>query len=238
MTDYHGFQVREFECGGRKAKLVIPDKPVGGKWIWRTEFFGAFDTVDAEMVRRGYYLAYIEMHDMYGAPAAIDIMAEFSNTLETDCGLNTKPALFGFSRGGLYACQYAYMYPEHVSALYLDAPVLDIRSWPCGLWKSRGNEKNRIECLEMYGITEDEIASFASSPVDRAENLAHAKVPVIIVAGDADRSVPIDENTYPFLERFRKAGGEAELIVKPGCDHHPHSLEDPAPVCDWLEKHM
>ena len=29
-------------------------------------------------------------------------------------------------------------------------------------------------------------------------------------------------------------GGNVELIIKPGCDHHPHSLEDPQPVVDFI----
>ena len=29
-------------------------------------------------------------------------------------------------------------------------------------------------------------------------------------------------------------GGKIEVIVKPGVDHHPHSLKDPKPIVDFL----
>ena len=32
-------------------------------------------------------------------------------------------------------------------------------------------------------------------------------------------------------------GGEVEMIHKPGVGHHPHSLENPAPIVAFLEKH-
>jgi acyl-coA thioesterase I-like protein len=31
--------------------------------------------------------------------------------------------------------------------------------------------------------------------------------------------------------------GEVEMIHKPGVGHHPHSLENPAPIVAFLEKH-
>ena len=35
-------------------------------------------------------------------------------------------------------------------------------------------------------------------------------------------------------KRYLALGGNVELIIKPGCDHHPHSLEDPQPVVDFI----
>ena len=31
--------------------------------------------------------------------------------------------------------------------------------------------------------------------------------------------------------------GDITLIGKPGCDHHPHGLSDPALVVDFILKH-
>lgn len=33
-----------------------------------------------------------------------------------------------------------------------------------------------------------------------------------------------------------KAGGTIRVIRKPGADHHPHSLKDPAPIVDFVLK--
>ena len=59
-------------------------------------------------------------------------------------------------------------------------------------------------------------------------------MPIISVCGDNDRSVPIEENMMVIRIRYLALGGNVELIIKPGCDHHPHSLEDPQPVVDFI----
>ena len=88
--------------------------------------------------------------------------------------------------------------------------------------------------MACYGLTEETAKTFDRNPLDRAEELARTGIPVIIVAGGADRVVPYDENGEPFAKRFRAAGGTIETIVKPDCDHHPHSVEDPTPVAEFL----
>lgn len=35
-------------------------------------------------------------------------------------------------------------------------------------------------------------------------------------------------------ERYRALGGNVEIILKPGCDHHPHSLDNAEPVVDFI----
>jgi len=46
--------------------------------------------------------------------------------------------------------------------------------------------------------------------------------------------VPYCENGV-FLQRaYEKAGLNLEVYIKPGCDHHPHGLEDPTPVVEFI----
>ena len=54
--------------------------------------------------------------------------------------------------------------------------------------------------------------------------------------GEADKTVPFAENTAILEQRYRQAGGTIEVILKPGVDHHPHSLKDPAPIVEFLMK--
>ena len=42
------------------------------------------------------------------------------------------------------------------------------------------------------------------------------------------------QNTGILAERYKKAGGNISVILKPGGDHHPHSLKDPQPIVDFL----
>ena len=236
-STWRGFRREDFEFEGHECILVHPENPrPGHPWVWRAEFFDAFAQADEAMVRAGYYLAYIRLSDRYGCPSAVHDMESFRKMLAEERGLGGRPHIFGFSRGGLYAVNYALAYPEHTGRLYLDAPVLDIRSWPGGLGKARRSEGCWRECLACYDLTEETAKTFDRNPLDRAEELARKGVPVVLVAGGEDKTVPYDENGLPFAARFRRAGGEIRVIVKPSCDHHPHSLEDPTPVTAFLMK--
>ncbi len=232
---WRGFRREDFEFEGHKCILVHPDAPrPGNPWVWRAEFFDAFAQVDEAMARAGYHIAYVCLSNRYGCPSAVEDMESFRAMLTEKYGLSEKPLIFGFSRGALYAVNYALTYPMHTGRLYLDAPVMDIRSWPGGKGKGTGSEGCWRECLAVYGLTEETAASFDRNPLDRAAELAALDIPVVLVAGGADKTVPYDENGEPFAARFRRAGGRIRVIVKPGCDHHPHSLEDPAPVAAFL----
>ena len=65
--------------------------------------------------------------------------------------------------------------------------------------------------------------------------LAEAGIPILIVTGDSDRVVPHEENTLIAEQRYRVLGGKIQVILKPGVDHHPHSLEDPTPIVEFLK---
>jgi pimeloyl-ACP methyl ester carboxylesterase len=234
-TQWNGYDQLTFTFENRAALLVQPKKPAEGKpWIWRAEFFGHEPQADLDLLAAGWHVAYFKVSDMYGAPAAVEAMAKFHGHLVTEYALSHRAVLEGFSRGGLYAVNYAAAHPDHTAALYLDAPVLDIRSWPGGKGKGSGNAKCWTECLSQYGLTEDTARDFRGNPLDHAAALAKSGIPVISVCGDADEAVPLEENTKIFEERYRAAGGKIEVILKPGGKHHPHSLKDPKPIVDFL----
>ena len=235
MANWRGFERIDFEFNGHECILVCPDVSAEGRpWVWRAEFFGAFAQADEAMLRAGWHVAYVKLSDQYGCGEAVREMEAFRAYLTAAYQLCEKAAIFGFSRGGLYAVNYALAYPEGVDALYLDAPVLDVRSWPAGWGEGIGGRREWEQCKACYGLTEETARAFKGNPLDRAEELARLNIPVLIVAGDADDVVPLSENSLPFVERLREAGASVGLIVKQGCGHHPHSLEDVAPIVNFL----
>lgn len=240
ISAWNGFAKKTFAVGGRESFIVCPaDAAPGHPWVWRAEFFGAFDAADRALLERGWHLAYHCVSDMYGCPQAVESMHAFCQVIGKDFGLSPWPVLFGFSRGGLYACNYATAHPEGVAALYLDAPVLDIRSWPGPMGASTTRDDALWqECLRWYGLDAQSAPSFAGNPLDRTEALAQAGIPVLLVVGLADEAVPYAENGAPFARRFREAGGEILVLEKEGCGHHPHSLENPAPIVEWIQAHQ
>jgi pimeloyl-ACP methyl ester carboxylesterase len=179
-------------------------------------------------------VAYVDVQNMYGAPTAMKIMDQFYNTLVRDYGLSPKTVLEGFSRGGLFSFNWAALHPERVAAMYVDAPVCDVASWPGGKGKGKGSPEDWRRLLDAYGVTEQEALSGKLSPVNRLAPLAEARIPVLAVVGDADDVVPVEENMAVVERKYRAMGGSIRVIHKPGMGHHPHSLPDPAPIVDFI----
>ncbi len=233
QSQWNGYTRVDFTVAGRPALLVFPAQAAPGKpWIWRTEFFGHEPQADLALLARGWHVAYLEAKNLYGAPRAISLFGQFYAHVVVRFGLAPRVVLEGFSRGGLYAINFALAHPTRVAALYLDAPVLDIRSWP---GRDR-QSKEWKECLEAYDLSEAAVEKFRG-PLDRLGTLAKAGVPILAVCGDADQVVPYAENTAILEKRYREAGGRIEVILKPGGDHHPHSLKDPTPIVEFLAQH-
>lgn len=238
QAEWQGYKRQDFAINGRACLLVAPKEPTAGKpWIWRTEFFGHEPQADVALLGKGWHVAYMNVSNMYGAPVALDHMDQFYEHLRSTYGLAPKTVLEGFSRGGLYAFNWAARHPDRVASIYGDAPVCDFKVWPAGKGASPQRAKEWAECLKMYGLTEEDAMAYQLNPVDNLAPLAAAKIPILIVCGDADEAVSFEGNAKLVETRYRELGGEIELIVKPGGKHHPHSLKDPTSIVDFVLKH-
>jgi pimeloyl-ACP methyl ester carboxylesterase len=123
---WNGYARRDFDVDGRACILIEPHAPAAGKpWIWRTEFFGVEPQADLELLARGFHLAYMNVQNMYGAPVALDHMDRFYDYVVQQLKLSPKVTLEGFSRGGLFAFNWAARHPDRVACIYVDAPVCD-----------------------------------------------------------------------------------------------------------------
>lgn len=235
IGEYHGYERRDFWFSGHMATVIFAKAPTPqNRWIWRAEFLGSFDTVDLAMLAKGYHLVYYSLSNQYGSPQAVERMKEFYDFAVRELHFADQTILFGFSRGGLYSVNFALAHPKAVCALYLDAPVLDLKSWPCHLNLHPPLCHETAECLQIYGLTLKTLPDFRQNPIDRVDELLTAGIPVAVVAGDADPSVPHLENCQRLIDAYERAGGKYLYILKPGCAHHPHSLEDPTPVVEFL----
>ncbi len=235
QSEFKGYKRYDFYVNGREGVLICPENPVlENKWIWRTEFLGAFDQADMAMVEKGWHLAYYRISDMYGSPSAVELMRDFQSYLENEYNLYEKAVLFGFSRGGLYAFNYASQYPEKVAKLYLDAPVMDIRSWPGGLFGADRYHKEWQGCLDEYNLDEKSAKAYEVLSHAKINRLIKANIPILVVAGDVDAVVPYEENAKILVEKYKELGGRVEVIIKPGIGHHPHSLDDVLPIIEFV----
>jgi pimeloyl-ACP methyl ester carboxylesterase len=237
-SSWEGFACYEGSVDGRACKVVVPAGEVPGrKWAWRAEFFGIFANVDLALVRLGYYLVYMDVVDHYGCPKAVGHWDAMYRFVTRELRLAKKPVLIGLSRGGLMVYNWAARNPRRVACIYADAPVCDILSWPGGKGVGTGNPTDWPKCLAVYGLTESSVLAFRGNPIDHLQPLAARHIPLIHVCGTADTGVPMAENTDVLAACYRELGGEITVIAKEGCGHHPHSLEDPQPIVDFILRH-
>ena len=234
---FHGFAQFEFQVQDARCRVVTPKNAAPGKpWIWRARFWGHQPQLDIALLKRGWHVAYCEVGNLFGNPKAVARWDQFYRHLTTQHNFNKRPVLEGMSRGGLIIYNWAKANPTKVLCIYGDAPVCDIKSWPGGKGKGKGHARTWRACLAAYKLNEKQAVTFRGNPIDGLEPLAKAGVPLIHVVGDADKVVPVAENTAIIEERYKKLGGHIKVIHKPGVGHHPHSLKDPAPLLEFIEQ--
>lgn len=234
---WNGFERLDFEFDGQPAILILPkEENKCNKWLLKTEYFDAFPQFEIDMVSRGWHLAFIENKTRWCIDEDLDRKARFADFLAEEFGLYEKCVPVGMSCGGLIGTKYTAKYPEKVSCLYIDAPVLNLLSCPAyvGIGKS---DINYSEMENATGITLSQLINYREHPVDKMPILLENKIPIILVAGDSDPVVPYCENGAILEKFYKENGGEIEVYIKPGCAHHPHGLEDTTPIIDFVMAH-
>ena len=236
ISSFYGYSCADFTFKNRNCKIVSPKTITDGQpWIWRARFWGHEPQTDIALLERGFHIVYIDVAEMYGNEESIKFWNQFYDYMQ-NVGMSKKVVLEGMSRGGIYAYNWALQNPNKVAAVYADAPVLDMKSWPGGLGKGPGSKDDWTIFKNDFRLTEEQAKNFKNSPLDNAELIAKGGYPMLHVVGDADEVVPVDENTNPFEVRIKSAGGDITVIHKKGIGHHPHSLANPTPIVDFILK--
>ena len=235
--DFHSFAMYSFQHDKFQCKVVVPKQIAKGKpWIWRARFWGHAPQFDIAMLNKGFHVVYADVAGLYGAPNAVARWDSFYKYLTESHGFARKAVLEGMSRGGLIVFNWASRNPRKVHCIYADAPVCDFKSWP-GIKKHKSGERITPAIMTHYGFkTIDQVRAYKGNPIDNLKPLADAGVALIHVVGDADKVVPVADNTAVVEKRYKALGGVIEVIRKPGVGHR-HGLKDPKPVVDFISKH-
>ncbi|SDL22482.1 SGNH/GDSL hydrolase family protein [Siphonobacter aquaeclarae] len=241
-SNWKGFERIDFPFQNTQAFLVKPYRAVpGNPWVWRAHFPAWHTEMDSILLSRGFHVAYVNTNDQFGHPKAMQVWDDFYAYLVGDKHLAPKVALEGVSRGGLYVYGWAKRNPDKVSCIYAEAPVCDPKSWPGGKGKSPGSAQDWALWKKLYGLTDEEAATFPDIPLNDLNGLAAFKVPVIHVVSLQDKLVPNDENTFPFLNNYMKAGGPASAYpMSRGAqtlEGHHFPIEHPEQFADFLYDH-
>lgn len=235
---WNGFDEEIFNFKDRRAHVIFPKVIPNGKAILKTEYLDAFPEFEIEMLSKGYILCHVEHESRWAPDGETILMAEFIQFVSEKYTTSSKFILVGLSCGGLQAVRLAEMYPSLVSAMYLDAPVLNILSMAglgecrhaClpGMWR---------ELVATYGFSRSTIVNFRNSPIDHLETLIEHKIPVILLYGNSDEVVIYEENGKVLEEFYKNHGGIIKVICRSMSGHHPHGLEDLSPIINFVEKY-
>jgi lysophospholipase L1-like esterase/pimeloyl-ACP methyl ester carboxylesterase len=235
ISSYHGFQCADFTFEGRECKVVKPKHAaVGHPWIWRARFWGHEPQTEIALLERGFHVVYCDVAEMFGNQQAVTLWNRFYKLINR-AGLSQKGVLEGMSRGATYALNWAAENPGKVSCVYIDNPLLDLKTWPAGK-KNRNNSKNEFEDFKKdYNLkTEADIEGFKGSPMDKIDKIVKGKYNMLILSADADSALSPQENALLFEKKINAKHGNITVMHKPGFDHHPHSFPNPAPIVDFI----
>ncbi|MET3115257.1 lysophospholipase L1-like esterase/pimeloyl-ACP methyl ester carboxylesterase [Pedobacter sp. CG_S7] len=237
VSSFYGFTDLEFVFKGHTAHLVLPKAAAKGKpWIWRARFWGHEPQTEVALLERGYHVAYCDVSELFGNKEAIELWDSFYKALHK-MGLSNKVTLEGMSRGGVYIYNWAAVNPKKISCIYADNPVVDLMSWPGGFGKGPGSKKEWELFKKDFGYQTDEQAKASKhSPIDKIALIAKGRYPILHICGDKDELVPMEENTIPFEKLLLRAGGNITVIHKKEAKHHPHSLQNPEVIVDFILK--
>ena len=236
---WNEFNTRELVFSDREAFIVYPKTRSNGRLLFKTEYMDAFPGVDIAMLERGYHLIHIKHYSRWSTDEELEIMAEFVRYCAEEIKTSERCVLEGLSCGGLQAVSFAERFPELCSVLYLDAPVLNILSM-AGLGECKGDFVDSFwrEIVATYGVSRSTIVNFRKSPIDNMQPLIDNSIPIIMLYGNADNVVIYEENGKVLENFYKENGGNIKVIVKSMCEHHPHGLDDPSIIVDYIEKYF
>lgn len=239
MKALHDFQSKTFLFQEREAKIFYPSTTANGKLILKTEYLEAFPNFEIAMLERGYTLCFVSHPTRWAPDSETKVMAAFVQHVAAELGFAPKCIAVGMSCGGLQAVRLAELYPQLVSVLYLDAPVLNILSM-AGLGECRCESVPVFwrELVDTYGFSRSTVVNFRGSPIDHMEPLIANNIPVIMLYGNADDVVIYQENGKVLEDFYRENGGDMKVICRSMCGHHPHSLSDPTPIIAFVESKL
>jgi pimeloyl-ACP methyl ester carboxylesterase len=251
------FDWQRFDVAGRPAFVILPDAEKRREpqpWIMYAPTFDRQLPNEAHegwmidhFLKAGIAIAGVDVGESHGSPAGrATFSALYQHLVAGDLGFSPKACLLARSRGGLMLYNWAAENAEKVKCIAGIYPVCDLRTYP-GL----------AAASKAYGMTDAEFAAVLPqhNPVDRLTALAMAKVPIFHIHGDVDKVVPFKDNTGNVALRYRKLGGQMDIVVAPAQGHNmwhgffhseelvdfvvlnatgqPRTVSIPAPIAQW-----
>ncbi len=225
MTKWNGFECLEFTFEDRDAILVFPkQRNEKGDWMLKTEYWDAFPAVEIALLNKGFHLAYVKNKTRFATKEECDCKARFAAYLSEKYGLRKSCVPVGMSCGGAHAVNFAGFYPELISCLYIDAPVLNFCDYPGRLGDAHCESVWVNEFIQAYpGIQRYQLVNFEYHPLNRIPTLIEHKIPVAMVYGIEDQTVRYEVNGKLMELAYENTG--LLKVFRAACrGHHPHGV--------------
>jgi len=230
-VEVYGGTRHAVEIGELRGYVLAPPKPgpEGSRpWVWYSPVLGnnpgqQTEWMFRQLFERGIYVVGVNVGESAGNPAGRKGYSQFYDHIVREFHLEPKARLLAQSRGGLMLYNWAAENPEKVRCIAGIYAVSNLESYP------------RLQkAADAYGLTLDEMKRDLKqhNPIDRLEPLAKAGIPLLHIHGDSDKLVPLEDNAQIVYDRYRKLGGQMELIIAPGKGHAvlPEFFQEPRMV--------
>jgi pimeloyl-ACP methyl ester carboxylesterase len=191
-----------------------------------------------KLLDHGFHLAYIKSRTRFGTKDDCDRKSRLICYLAEKYNLSKKCVPIGMSCGGAHAVNFAGRYPELVSCMYIDAPVLNFNDFPAKYNRAEFHHIFDVEFNASYpGTKQYMLMNFPHHPLCHTEILIKNRIPILLVYGKEDATVLYPENGQLLVDAMEGTGLVKVIEVK-GRGHHPHGkLDDNAEIVNWILEH-
>jgi pimeloyl-ACP methyl ester carboxylesterase len=227
VSNEYGATRVDFAVSGGSGFVIKPNgsEPAGLKpWVWYAPTFvkarpemgrypnKSLDWLFTRLLAKGVWIAGVDVGESWGNSRGRKAYTHFYKYVRKNYALSPRPCLLAQSRGGMMLYNWAVEHAHNIGCIAGIYPVTNLEGWP-----DLGGER----IPQAYGMSEAELRKHLrkDNPIDRLAPLARAKVPIFHIHGDADKVVPLEQNTLEFVRRYKALGGEAEVEVIHGKGH-------------------
>ena len=226
---WYGYNRTVFDFEGHEAWIVSPkcDPAAGLPWTWTMQWAEAYvdRTGVLDLLAKGWHHVTIDTFRHRMDEEGLRISRAFQKFLVEELGFAPKANLVGMSWGGFFSTRYAATFPECVGKIYLDAPLMNFD----GFAKVGGTPTENAARIGPWANMPPADGNWSTDsrmPVNMADRLAKAGIPILLLYGGQDATVPPAKNCELFAEKFKAAGGKIDIRRRGLYGHHPHG-EDP-----------
>ena len=220
---WYGYQRTIFNFEGHKAWIVEPhgEWKKEHPWKWTMQWAESYveRTGVLDLLAQGWRHVTIDTFRHRMDEEGLRVSRAFQKYIVDDLGFAPKARLLGMSWGGFFSTRYTAKFPECVDRIYLDVPLLTFGGGFGG-----HNEKGEAAEIGPWAKMLPKDGDWPTDPrmpINMAEVIAKAKIPIFLLYGGEDQTVRPKFNCEPFVERFKAAGGEITVKKRFGYGHHP-----------------